>query len=80
MFKYKIFIWKNDRLVPVYGIGTGAEDFVSAMKILDETYDEELDHIEWLSLICHTKDVLEFKENGEQDFENFEDKFNPYYW
>ena len=78
MFKYKIFIVRDELIVPVYGIGNGAEDFVSAMKILEEIYEDEIEHIEWLSLICYKNDVLEFT-NGE-DFEEFEDKFEPYFW
>ena len=78
MFKYKIFIMKDDRIIPVYGIGNGAETFTSAMKILEEIYDEEIDRVEWLSFLCHENDVLEFT-NGEK-FEEFEDQFDEYYW
>lgn len=79
MFKYKLFLIKDDgREVPVYGIGNGAADFVSAMRLLDEAYEGEIDRVEWLSLVCHKNDVLEF--NEEKDFEEFEDKFEPYIW
>lgn len=78
MFKYKIFIMKDDRIIPVYGIGNGAETFTSAMKILEEIYDEEIERVEWLSFLCHESDVLEFT-NGDK-FEEFEDQFDEYYW
>ena len=78
MFKYKIFIWEDDRIVPVYGIGNGAGDFTSAMKMIEETYEEKIDRVEWLSLLCHKNDVLEFTDG--EDFEKFEHQFDEYYW